>query len=59
MGSMSNENARSHISKQEMSAVRRSLAFENCQIFFEEQCENTFCMSAASATRQKYRIIFT
>lgn len=25
-----------------MSAVRYPLALENCQIFFEGQCENTF-----------------
>ncbi len=35
-----------------------SFAIENCHIFFEGQCENTFRMSAADATEQKYGIIF-
>ena len=41
-----------------MSAVRRPCIIENCHIFLEGLCENTFNMYVDCSTKTKIEIIF-
>jgi len=41
-----------------MSAVRRPCIIENCHIFLEGLCENTFNMYVDCSTKAKIEIIF-